>query len=245
MQQESSKERIPDFLEVIPGEVPEGRMTRLPSRGDVDQRIRRHPRAAHHRNRDPVIRGRRAEGGKRTSRFSPPSAFRLPPLDEGGVRPCGSSGANLELPNRVAADRATLSDTYGKFVAEPFERGFGITIGNGLRRVLLSSLEGSAVTKIKIENVQHEISTISGVVEDVTDIVLNVKSLVLKNLSDHPQVIRIVRAREGAGQGGRHPARFGNPDHQPRTHHRHPDGRRPADPGDDGRERPGLPHGRR
>src|SRR5215470_12443569 len=71
----------------------------------------------------------------------------------------------LELPNRVVSDRGTLTDTYGKFSVEPFERGFGITIGNSLRRVLLSSLEGSAVTRVKIQGVQHEISTIPVVVE--------------------------------------------------------------------------------
>ena len=89
----------------------------------------------------------------------------------------------LELPSRVVGDQATLSDTYGKFTAEPFERGFGTTVGNSLRRVLLSSLEGSAVTRVKIQGVQHEITTIPGVVEDVTDIILNIKSLVVKNNS--------------------------------------------------------------
>src|SRR5438309_3708368 len=103
----------------------------------------------------------------------------------------------LELPNRVGSDRGTLSDTYGKFVAEPFERGFGVTVGNSLRRVLLSSLEGSAVTQVKIQGVQHEISTIPGVVEDVTDIVLNIKSLVVKNSSELPQTIRIDRHERG------------------------------------------------
>jgi len=97
----------------------------------------------------------------------------------------------LELPSRVVCDYSTLSDTYGKFVAEPFERGFGTTVGNSLRRVLLSSLEGSAVTRVKIQGVQHEITTIPGVVEDVTDIVLNVKSLVVKNNSDQTKTIRI------------------------------------------------------
>src|SRR5207248_10527809 len=90
----------------------------------------------------------------------------------------------LELPSRVQSDRATLTDTYGRFVVEPFERGFGVTVGNSLRRILLSSLEGSAVTRIKIQSVQHEITTIPGVVEDVTDIILNVKSLVVKNASE-------------------------------------------------------------
>lgn len=103
----------------------------------------------------------------------------------------------LELPNRVASDRSTLTDTYGKFVAEPFERGFGVTVGNSLRRILLSSLEGSAVTRVKIQGVQHEISTIPGVVEDVTDIILNIKSLVVKNGSDSPRTLRIERQERG------------------------------------------------
>src|SRR5262249_21736673 len=104
----------------------------------------------------------------------------------------------LELPSRVVADRATLTDTYGKFHCEPFERGFGITIGNSLRRIPLSSLEGSAVTSVKIQGVQHEITTIPGVVEDVTDVILNVKSLVVKNLSDLPKTIRIEKHEVGA-----------------------------------------------
>jgi DNA-directed RNA polymerase subunit alpha len=103
----------------------------------------------------------------------------------------------LELPNRVVSDRSTLTDTYGKFMAEPFERGFGVTVGNSLRRILLSSLEGSAVTRVKIQGVQHEISTIPGVVEDVTDIILNIKSLVVKNASDLPRTIRIERHERG------------------------------------------------
>src|SRR5437879_5471771 len=103
----------------------------------------------------------------------------------------------LELPNRVVCDRGTLTDTYGRFSAEPFERGFGVTVGNSLRRILLSSLEGSAVTQVKIQGVQHEISTIPGVVEDVTDIILNVKSLVVKNASELPQTIRIDRHERG------------------------------------------------
>jgi len=103
----------------------------------------------------------------------------------------------LELPSRVSADRSSLSDTYGKFYGEPFERGFGVSIGNSLRRILLSSLEGSAVTQVKIEGVQHEITTIPGVVEDVTDIILNIKSLVVKNISDLPQTIRIEKHERG------------------------------------------------
>jgi len=103
----------------------------------------------------------------------------------------------LELPNRLVSDRNTLTDTYGKFTAEPFERGFGVSVGNSLRRILLSSLEGSAVTRLKIQGVQHEISTIPGVVEDVTDIVLNVKSLVVKNQSESARTIRIDRHERG------------------------------------------------
>src|SRR5712691_7002180 len=103
----------------------------------------------------------------------------------------------LELPNRLTSDRETLTDNYAKFFAEPFERGFGVTVGNSLRRILLSSLEGSAVTRVKIQGVQHEITTIPGVVEDVTDIILNVKSLVVKNTSESNRLIRIDRHERG------------------------------------------------
>src|SRR6476659_7572582 len=103
----------------------------------------------------------------------------------------------LELPNRLTCERETLTDTYGKFFAEPFERGFGVTVGNSLRRILLSSLEGSAVTRVKIQGVQHEITTIPGVVEDVTDIILNIKSLVVKNTSEQPKTIKIDRHENG------------------------------------------------
>ncbi len=103
----------------------------------------------------------------------------------------------LELPTRVASERGSLTDTYAKFHAEPFERGFGMTVGNSLRRILLSSLEGSAVARVKIQGVQHEVSTIPGVVEDVTDIILNIKALVVKNTSDMPKTIRIERHEKG------------------------------------------------
>jgi DNA-directed RNA polymerase subunit alpha len=103
----------------------------------------------------------------------------------------------LELPSAVTCEAASLSPTYGKFIAEPFERGFGATIGNGLRRVLLSSLEGSAVTQIKVHNAQHEFTTIRGVYEDVTDVVLNVKSLVVKNHSDTTRVLRVEKNSAG------------------------------------------------
>ena len=107
----------------------------------------------------------------------------------------------LELPSLVNCDATSLSSTYGKFVAEPFERGFGVTVGNSLRRVLLSSLEGSAVTQIKIRGAQHEFTTIPGVLEDVTDIVLNVKALVVKNHSDSTRVITVEKNTAGVITG--------------------------------------------
>jgi len=93
-------------------------------------------------------------------------------------------------------------NTYGKFVVEPLERGYGTTLGNSLRRILLSSLPGAAVTSVKIEGVLHEFSTIPGVVEDVTDIILNLKSLALKMDADEPQVVRIETEGEGEVTAG-------------------------------------------
>ena len=107
----------------------------------------------------------------------------------------------LELPSRVALDRQTATATYGLFVAEPFERGFGSTIGNSLRRILLSSLEGSAVTRVKMQGVQHEFTSIPGVVEDVTEICLNLKSLVIRNLSSSTKTLRIERHTRGVVTG--------------------------------------------
>ena len=107
----------------------------------------------------------------------------------------------LELPSRVALDNETGTPTYGAFTAEPFERGFGATIGNSLRRILLSSLEGSAVSQVKIQSVQHEFATIPGVVEDVTDICLNLKSLIVKNHSSADRVLRIERHERGVVTG--------------------------------------------
>src|SRR4028118_1822144 len=90
----------------------------------------------------------------------------------------------LELPSRVVCVKEKLTDTYGEFHVEPFERGFGHTVGNSLRRILLSSLEGSAVTRIKIQGVQHEFSTIPGMVEDITHLGLNLKLPIVKQ---HPE----------------------------------------------------------
>ncbi len=107
----------------------------------------------------------------------------------------------MELPSTVEVDRDTLTASYGKFTAEPFERGFGASVGNSLRRVLLSSLMGSAVTQIKIRGAQHEFTSIPGVNEDVTDIVLNVKSLVVRNHSEATRVITIERETAGVITG--------------------------------------------
>src|SRR5437870_13640512 len=83
----------------------------------------------------------------------------------------------FQLPSRQNADTETLTDRYGKFYAQPFERGFGTTIGNSIRRALLSSIEGAAITAVKIEGVEHEFSSIKGVVEDATDVILNLKQI--------------------------------------------------------------------
>ena len=103
----------------------------------------------------------------------------------------------IELPTRVERDKRISTDKYGRFFIEPFERGFGTTIGNSLRRVLLSSLEGSAVTSIKIAGVDHEFSSIAGVMEDTTDIVLNVKSLVIRLQSGGPKTMKVSANKAG------------------------------------------------
>jgi DNA-directed RNA polymerase subunit alpha len=104
----------------------------------------------------------------------------------------------LELPHRVAADTELNNQTYGKFTIEPFERGFGTTVGNSLRRILLSSLEGSAVTAVKIKGASHEFSSLEGVQEDVTDIILNVKNLIVSLDTDEPKSMRL--QAEGPGE---------------------------------------------
>src|SRR5438046_3237314 len=86
----------------------------------------------------------------------------------------------LELPSRVLRDQQVSTDTYGKFTAEPFERGFGTTVGNSLRRILLSSLEGAAITHIKLKGAHHEFSSLPGVMEHVTDIILTITSLIVR-----------------------------------------------------------------
>jgi DNA-directed RNA polymerase subunit alpha len=103
----------------------------------------------------------------------------------------------FELPNRVVRDETVSDDTYGMFIAEPFEKGFGTTVGNGLRRVLLSSLEGAAATHVKIGGVDHEFSSIDGVVEDVTEIILNVKRLLVRIESNEPRTLRLSKSSKG------------------------------------------------
>jgi DNA-directed RNA polymerase subunit alpha len=108
----------------------------------------------------------------------------------------------LELPSRVVRDEQVSTDTYGKFTAEPFERGFGTTVGNSLRRILLSSLEGAAVTHIRLKGADHEFSSLPGVMEDVTDIILNVKSLVVKMDSEEPKEMRLRANKAGVITAG-------------------------------------------
>ncbi len=109
---------------------------------------------------------------------------------------------DFELPTRVAVDDKTLTREYGTFLAEPFERGFATTIGNALRRVLYSSIEGSAVLSLKVKGVSHEFTTIEGVVEDVTDIVLNLKQLVVKVDGDGKKTLRIEATKKGPVKAG-------------------------------------------
>ena len=106
----------------------------------------------------------------------------------------------LELPYRLEKDERSATPTFGRFTAEPFERGFGTTIGNSLRRTLLSSLEGAAITKVKIAGVTHEFSTMPGVLEDVTDIILNIKGLIVSMdiECDEPKTMRLMA--EGPGE---------------------------------------------
>ena len=103
----------------------------------------------------------------------------------------------LELPTMVRLDTDTANNVYGLFVVEPFERGFGVTVGNSLRRILLSSIEGSAVTWVKIEGVPSEFTTIPGVLEDVTDIILNVKNIVVKLHTDEPKLMTLSGKKKG------------------------------------------------
>lgn len=109
----------------------------------------------------------------------------------------GIKWKDFQLPNRLECDEASYTNTYGKFYAAPFEKGYGVTLGNSLRRVLLSSIEGSAVTAVKFDGVQHEFSTIPGVLEDTPEIILNIKSLILNSHSKIPKTIVIKKDTKG------------------------------------------------
>jgi DNA-directed RNA polymerase subunit alpha len=113
-----------------------------------------------------------------------------------------TSMKDFQLPTKLELEKNTASSTYGKFIAEPFERGFGTTLGSALRRVLLSSLPGAAVTSVKIEGVYHEFSTIPGVTEDVTILILNIKELRLRLYSDKAKAIRFKKKGPGELKAG-------------------------------------------
>lgn len=124
---------------------------------------------------------------------------------------------DLIRPKQLQVEKESLSDMYGKFFAEPFERGFGTTLGNSLRRILLSSLQGAAITSVRIKGVLHEFSAIQGVTEDVTDIILNLKGVRLKLHSADQATIRVVHKGEGIIKAGDfivgHNIEIMNPDH--------------------------------
>ena len=109
----------------------------------------------------------------------------------------GTLWRDFSTPKKLLCDEETLTETYGKFIAEPFELGYGMTIGNSLRRVLLSSIEGAAVTSVRIDSVLHEFSAIPGVLEDITQVILNVKQLVLRAHSRQPKTLVIEKEKKG------------------------------------------------
>ena len=101
------------------------------------------------------------------------------------------NGLNFQMPEAVEIDESTHTDTYGKFIVQPLERGYGVTIGNSLRRVLISTLQGAAIVTIKIDGILHEFSTIPGVSEDVTEMILNLKGVRFKLLNKKPDKIYV------------------------------------------------------
>ena len=125
---------------------------------------------------------------------------------------------DLIRPRKLEVESDSLTETYGKFTCEPLERGFGTTLGNSLRRILLSSLQGTAITAVKIETALHEFTTIPDVVEDVTDIVLNLKEVLLKSVDSKPRVLRLDKDGEGRVSAGDIALTDGievlNPDHK-------------------------------
>lgn len=123
-------------------------------------------------------------------------------MNETGQTLMRRSWTELIRPRRMEVDEATHTPFYGKFVCEPLERGFGITLGNSLRRVLLSSLQGAAITQVKIDGVLHEFSTIPGVKEDVTDLILNLKRVQLKLHTNYPKALKLEAVGEGEVRAG-------------------------------------------
>ncbi len=113
----------------------------------------------------------------------------------------GVKWRDFQLPKKLECEESSYTDTYGKFIAAPFERGYGVTLGNSLRRVLLSSIEGAAVTAIKINGAQHEFTAVPGVQEDVTEIILNIKNLVLRSHSKVPKTITVRKSTKGEVTG--------------------------------------------
>lgn len=109
---------------------------------------------------------------------------------------------SFELPTRVIMDTESATDTFGRFTIEPFERGFGVTIGNSLRRVLLSSLEGVAPVSLKLEGAMHEFAAVPGIVEDVIDIAMNVKEMLIAYEGDDPETLRIEKTGPGPVTAG-------------------------------------------
>jgi DNA-directed RNA polymerase subunit alpha len=114
----------------------------------------------------------------------------------------GIKWRDFQLPKRLECEESTYTNTYGKFSAAPFERGYGVTLGNSLRRVLLSSIEGSAVTSVKISGASHEFTTIPGLLEDVPELILNIKNIVLNSHSKIPKVITIKGKSKGEIKAG-------------------------------------------
>jgi len=109
---------------------------------------------------------------------------------------------SIQMPKEIVIDQSTFTDNYAKFIIEPLERGFGLTIGNALRRTLLSSIQGAAPTSFRIEGILHEFSTIPGVYEDVTEIVLNLKLIRLKLIGDEPKTITLEVLKKGDYKAG-------------------------------------------
>ena len=109
----------------------------------------------------------------------------------------GTGYRGFEMPKQLVCDESSYTNTYGKFVAEPFERGYGITLANSLRRVLISSIEGAAVATVKIDGVLHEFSSLQGVKEDVVEIILNLKKLIIRSHSRQPKTIYLKASRKG------------------------------------------------